>query len=1066
MIMRPFYTLSFFCFCCFMSNCGADLPEVVLAEMDHLPLRVDFNQHIRPILSDRCWSCHGPDEEARKADLRLDTEEGAFAALASGDGYALVAKHPNRSKVLARMISDDPEQVMPPPESKMTVSPKEIALIARWVEQGAEWKEHWAFLPVNEPEVPTNPEGYTARNEIDHFLNTRLKLEGLSANAPADSERLLRRLYLDLTGLPPSPEEMDAWLADPSDESYLTTVDKLLQTDAHAERLTMEWLDLARYADSHGMHADGWRLSWPYRDWVIKAFRQNMPFDQFVKEQIAGDLLPESGQDQKVASAFNRMHPMTAEGGVIGEEMRLTYVFDRVNTVATGLLGLTMDCSRCHDHKFDPLSQAEYYGFSAFFNNFHELGMIGDDGNYGPYLLLTDSTTAPLLAEYDRKLDELQEARRKLAVSEEDLKAFLDKESVKPPRPDIHLPLESAKEIKGGQHIDGISWATKEWQLVQDTQRGKVAEFDHPYDDLYFDEGLGVTRTAEPISISLWVNTSKRDSSLTQTILGTAGAKNEGWQGMDFYLDESNRLNFRMIKVLPDDALHTRTTDSLEINRWYHLAFSYDGSGTADGVKLYIDGQQPAQHTVLDKLRGQSYPFNHAAWRKIKARKLRLGQAYREFTGENGIFLGRMDDVQIFNRALTPLEVARIKDPAYSPDRAVAKEHLLQRSPDHQQLLSEQRALKSRQIAITDTLGRMMTSLEMERPRATYVLDRGAYDAPRQRVLPSTPNSVLPFPEGFPKNRLGLANWMFLPEHPLTARVAVNRYWQLVFGQGLVDTPHDFGSQGALPSHPELLDYLAASFRDGGWNVRSLLRDLVLTEAYRRNSSVLPEVREKDPDNRLLASGPTSRMPAEMIRDNALAASGLMVPRVGGPSVRPYQPKGLWIQANSFSAKLLHYVPDTGEGQYRRSLYTFIKRTAPPPFMTNFDATGRDVCLVKRSKTNTPLQALNLLNDPQFVEAARVLAQRVQQEVSEEEEQLAQAFRLVSGRRARPEELSVIQALYEDEFRRFTSAPDLVDSLLTVGNYPIPEDLFSPKTAALTSVGNVLFSFDEAYVKR
>ncbi len=1064
--MRPFHVLLLVSLGCLLSNCGADLPDVVLAEMDHLPARVDFNQHIRPILSDRCWSCHGPDEEARQAELRLDTEEGAFAALASGNGYAFVGKHPNRSKVIARMISDKPEEVMPPPESKMTVSPKEIALIARWVEQGAEWKEHWAFLPISQPEVPSNPEGYTARNNIDHFLNARLKLEGLSANESADKERLLRRLYLDLTGLPPSPEAMDAWLENPSNEQYTITVDKLLQTDAHAERLTMEWLDLARYADSHGMHADGWRLSWPYRDWVIKAFRQNMPFDQFVREQVAGDLLPESGQEQKIASAFNRMHPMTAEGGVIGEEMRLTYVFDRVNTVATGLLGLTMDCSRCHDHKFDPLSQAEYYGFSAFFNNFHELGMIGDDGNFGPYLLLTDSTTAPLLAEYDRELDELQAERSQLAVSEEALKGFLAGESVRQPKPDIHLPLEKAKPTKDGQHIDGLSWATKEWQLVQDSERGVVGEFNHPYDDLYFDEGLGVTGTAEPISISLWVKTTKRDSTLTQTILGTAGAKNEGWQGMDFYLDESNRLNFRMIKILPDDALHIRTMDSLEINRWHHLAVSYDGSGTATGAKLYINGRQPEQHTVLDKLRGQSYPVNHAAWRNIKARKLRLGQAYRAFTGENGIFLGRMDDVQIFHRALTPLEIAKLKEPSYSPDQAVAKDHLLRSLPDYQRLLSEQQAVKSRQVAISDTLLRLMTSVEMDRPRATFVLDRGAYDAPQQQVLPTTPNSVLPFPEDFPKNRLGLANWMFLPEHPLTARVAVNRYWQMIFGQGLVDTPHDFGSQGALPSHPELLDHLATSFRDGGWNIRALLRDLVMTEAYRRNSSTLPEVREKDPNNTLLASGPTSRMPAEMIRDNALAASGLMIPTVGGASVRPYQPKGLWIQANSFSAKLLHYVPDTDDGQYRRSMYTFIKRTAPPPFMTNFDATGRDVCLVKRSKTNTPLQALNLLNDPQFVEAARVLAQRVQQEASGEEQQLGQAFRLVSGRKARPEELGVIKELYEEELQRFTTMPALVDSLLTIGSSPVPEGLYSAKTAALTSVGNVLFSFDEAYVKR
>ncbi|MEL7161260.1 MAG: DUF1549 domain-containing protein, partial [Bacteroidota bacterium] len=383
-----FFVLVFYCV-----SCGADLPDAVEAEFASLPARVDFNQHIRPILSDRCWSCHGPDAGSRQAGLRLDTEEGAFATLESGQ-RAIVPGKPGASEAIARMISDDPELVMPVPESNRSVSPREIALLSRWIEQGAEWKAHWAFLPISAPAAaPNNPIGYPAENEIDHYVNERLRQAGLPANERADPERLLRRLHLDLTGLPPSPAQMDAWLADPTDEHYAKIVDDLLTTDAHAERLTMEWLDLARYADSHGMHADGYRLSYPYRDWLLQAHKANKPFDAFVREQLAGDLLPDADQDTRIASAFNRMHPMTAEGGVIGEEMRLNYVFDRVNTVATGLLGLTMDCSRCHDHKFDPISQAEYYGFSAFFNNFNELGMIGDDGNFGPYLLLTDSTT-------------------------------------------------------------------------------------------------------------------------------------------------------------------------------------------------------------------------------------------------------------------------------------------------------------------------------------------------------------------------------------------------------------------------------------------------------------------------------------------------------------------------------------------------------------------------------------------------------------------------------------------------------------------------------------------------
>ncbi|MEM9258073.1 MAG: DUF1549 domain-containing protein, partial [Bacteroidota bacterium] len=602
--------------------CGADLPEEVELAYAKLPDQVDFNQHIRPILSDRCWSCHGPDEETRQAGLRLDTEEGAFAQLASG-ARAFVPGKPGASEAIARMISNDPELVMPVPESKMTVSAKEIALIAKWVDQGAEWKEHWAFLPITAPAAAPNPTGYPAANSIDHFINERLRQEGLPANERADNERRLRRLYLDLTGLPPSPNDMDAWLANPSEEAYVTIVDTLLATNAHAERLTMEWLDLARYADSHGMHADGWRLAWPYRDWVIQAFKENKPFDEFVREQVAGDLLPDSKQDQLIASAFNRMHPMTAEGGVISEEMRLTYVFDRVNTVATGLLGLTMDCSRCHDHKFDPLSQAEYYGFSAFFNNFNELGMTGDDGNYGPYMLLADQETRQQLNAYEEQLKTLEQERAAVAVKAEDLAQFLAQENTKPPRPDYSLPGEKIKKSKDGNgyRVDQHAWATNGFTLAEDIARGKVLEFDHAFDDLFFDESIGARTATEPFSASLFLKTTKRDSSLTQTILGNAGAKNQAWQGSEFYLDEENRLNVRMIKIMPDDALHVRTQDSLKTNTWYQVAFTYNGSGTAAGLQLYVDGKAPAQHILLDNLRGESYPTNHAPWMKVKARK-------------------------------------------------------------------------------------------------------------------------------------------------------------------------------------------------------------------------------------------------------------------------------------------------------------------------------------------------------------------------------------------------------------------------------------------------------------
>lgn len=1064
--MPHFYLAVLFSLALLLAACTPDLPADVQQAYAALPERVDFNQHIRPILSDRCWSCHGPDAAARQANLRLDTEQGAFGALHAGAGFAFKPGSVGKSDAIRRLLSDDPEVVMPTPESKMTVSPREIALIIKWVEQGAEWKDHWAFLPIADPAVPGNPGGFAAANEIDHFVNARLSQNNLAPAGRAPHERLLRRLYLDLTGLPPSPEQLDAWLANPSDAHYARIADELLASEAHAERLATEWLDLARYADSHGLHADGYRTSWPYRDWVINALHVNMPFDEFVRMQVAGDLYLEANTQTRIASAFNRMHPMTAEGGVIGEEMRLSYVFDRVNTVATGILGLTMDCSRCHDHKFDPISQSEYYGFSAFFNNFNELGMIGDDGDFGPYMLLPSPETQRTLSEYDFRINELDAERAAVAIDAAGLEAFLQRSGTTAPAPDDHLPLDKAVRSSDGRRIDRFAWSTADLEIVNDQERGPVAAFDHPYDDIFLDQGHGHYGATDAFSASIWLKTTKRDSSKEQSIMGTTGDKNQAWRGHDLYLDSENRLNFRLIRVWPDDALHVRTTDSLTTDTWHQVGFTYDGTGMAKGIRLYVNGEMPDQHVMVDKLLGDTYPGNAAQRAQGVGRKLRLGQAYRAFTGENGIFKGYLDDLRLWDRALTVTEMLRVVKPAAKPDRNAASQHLLASHPDYARATATLRTVKQEQLAMQDTLLRLMVSEEMEQPRRTFRLDRGAYDAPQEEVFPTTPGEILPFPEHFPANRLGLVEWMFLPENPLTARVAVNRYWQLIFGQGIVSTPHDFGSQGALPSHPELLDYLATRFRNSSWDIRVLLRDMVLSEAYRRDSRARPEQRELDPGNQLLARGPSGRLPAEMIRDNALAAAGLLVRKTGGPSVRPYQPDGLWIQANNFSQALLRYRPDSGEKLYRRSMYTFIKRTAPPPFMTNFDASGRDVCAVTRSTTNTPLQALNLLNDPQFVEAARVLAQRVQGEVAAPDEQLARAFRLVAGRTARQEEVAVLQSLYAEELSRFTADPAAADSLLSVGEYPFPESLDRTRTAALASVGNMLLSFDEAYVKR
>ena len=1051
-----------------LTACGPNLPEAVEAEFATLPEQVDFNQHIRPILSDRCWSCHGPDAGSRQAGLRLDDEVAAFATLESGK-TAFAAGKPGSSEAILRMISEDPNVVMPTPESHMTVTPREIALITRWVEQGAEWKDHWAFLPIEDAEVPANPEGMPAANNIDNFINERLRQEGLTPNDRADNERLLRRVYLDLTGLPPTPAQMDTWLAAPTDANYTLLVDSLLGTRAHAERMTMNWLDLARYADSHGMHADGARLSYPYRDWVIEAFYQNKTYDEFVTEQLAGDLLDQPTQDQLIASGFNRMHPQTAEGGAIDEEMRLTYVFDRVNTVATGLLGLTMDCSRCHDHKFDPLSQSEYYSFSAFFNNFRELGMTADDGNFGPTILLADDSTQYQLHLLKQDIERLTDERRQVAITKDELASFLANPSVTAPRPAQQLNFERLQKGDNERNLDGAARATAEVRLVNDQQRGgKVIEFDHPYDDVFFPEGAWQKHATEPASAGVWIKTTKRDSSLTQSIINVAGEKAELWHGTDFYLDGKNRLNIRLVKTLPDELIHVQTEEELATDRWYHVGFTYNGTGTAAGLRLYVDGVAPAQRTVHDFLRGEIYPtlLPHKTWLPYKVYPARVGQSYRTQTGENGVFLGYMDDLRLYDEALTPAQMWQVADRSGAVPKDALEEHLLTRQPQYVDALNKLRDVKTRQLAIQDTLPRFMVSQDIPGIRKTYRLDRGAYDAPAEEVLPTTPKAVLAFNENLPKNRLGLSTWIFDPANPLTARVAVNRYWQLIFGRGLTETPHDLGSQGALPTHPALLDYLATNFRDGGWDLRALIREMVLSDTYRRDSRLNDELRQKDAGNLFLAAGPSSRMPAEMIRDNALAASGLLNKKVGGNSVKPYQPEHLWFEALNFSQDLMHFKQDHGEDLYRRSMYTFIRRTQTPPFMANFDATGRDVCIVKRSQTNTPLQALNLLNDPQFVETARVLAQRVQVEADDTDKQLARAFRLVTGRVAKDKEVAVLKDLYQDELQRFQSQPAAVDSLLSIGEFPVAANLDRPRTAALTSVGNVLFSFDEAYVKR
>ncbi len=737
-----------------------------------LPEVVDFNFHVKPILSDRCFKCHGPDANTREADLRFDTKEGAFAALGENkDHYAIVAGDVKKSTLIERIYNSDPDDMMPPPESNLSLNEYEKAILKKWIKQGAEWKTHWSFLPLEKPHLPKVKNAAWVRNEIDHFILARLEQEGLPPSEEAKKEQLLRRVTFDLTGLPPTLTELKKFLNNSNPDAYEKAVDRLLASDAYAENMTAKWLDLARYADTHGYQDDLERIMWPWRDWVIHAFKTNMPYDQFVTWQLAGDLLPNPTKEQLIATAFNRNHKITQEGGVIDEEYRVEYVADRTQTFGTAFLGTSFECARCHDHKYDPISQKDFYSLFAFFNNIPEKGLIP---KYGAI-----------------------------------------------PEPAIKLTSEEVEQ--------------------------------------------------------------------TLTFINNADT----------------------LKEIP-----------------------------------------------------------------------------------------------------------------------------------------------------------LMVMQEMDKPRQAHILKRGAYDKPTDPVEPATPESIMAFPESFPKNRLGLAEWLFSENNGIPARVMANRLWQQCFGKGIVATSYDFGNQGSLPTHPALLDHLAIKLRDNGWDIKATLKYIVMSATYRQSAKANLKLTKRDPENLLLAHAPRLRLTAEQIRDHALAISGLLVEEVGGPSVKPYQPEGLWAEKiGGGGGSTAKYEQDKGKKLYRRSLYTFWKRTVPPPSMMTFDAVSRDFCMVKRETTSTPLQALIMLNDPQIVEAARVLSYRAIEEKSDLEKRIAFMFELATSRTPEAEELEKLMVYFKEELNRFSKNEKEVEAFLNIGEFEQKDLLEKPEMAAYAVVANAIFNLDETITR-
>jgi hypothetical protein len=1096
--------------------CETKLPEEFQQANMNLPETVDYNFHIKPILANKCYNCHGPDANTRKANLRLDVEEQAFAILSSGNS-AFTKGSLRNSEVIHRLLSNDPEIQMPPPDSKLQISSEEIALIAKWIEQGAEWKTHWAYQKVNKPKLPeVNTEG--SGNAIDYFIEAERSRRGLKPNAQADKERLLRRVTMDLTGLPPTIEAMDAFLVDNSDDAYEKVVDKLLASTAHAERLAMDWLDIARYSDSHGVSFDGYRNMWPYRDWVIKAFGANMPFDQFITKQVAGDLLPNATEQDLLATAFYRMNPMEASQGSIEEEYRVEYVAERTATTGTAFLGLTVGCARCHDHKFDAISHKEYYQISAFFNNVAELGLGPRDLNRPPTIILfddaaqkeLDALNEQLSAKYESKsksdlaslvsyvnnlestasnglvgyypFDALEKIKRKEKINflakefiatkkkeaEEEAKAELAKASKE------EQAKAAAKKKKKKKKQEKIEW--EELQIVDATDgveatlgvtvattgvKGNSLSFDSDYDYVSLTK-LPIFDFYDDFSASLYVKPKAHVLSKTKTLLTSSTSYSSFFRGWEFSMDSLNRLSLRLIHRMPDNYIEVVSESAVAFDEWSQVAFSYAGMGKATDITIYINGKAQKTTVLKDELTRTIKPF-HDYFSKEDSVPVRLGKSYREYTGDVGIYMGLMDEVKIFSRSLSSLEMAQLAN--IKATDAMYASHKEQSSTTYQEKRNSMQHLLKNRAELLEKGEEVMVMGDAQEKRQTYILSMGLYDQYLEPVEPGGIDAVIPYPADYPKNRLGLAQWLTNKDNPLTARVTINRYWQMIYGVGLVKTTEDFGIQGALPSHPELLDWLAAEFIDSGWDVKHMLKLMVMSNTYKQSSKIEKYAYEIDPENKYFARSNSYRLPAEMIRDNALAVSGLLEKEVGGKSVKPYQPEGLWKEL-VFSHKLSEYKQDTASSLYRRSMYTFSRRFSPPPFMANFDAPNREICITRRVNTNTPLQALNLLNDPQFIETSRVLSERAQKNFDTVEEQLSYSFRLSTGVKPSDYLMNAMKEQYTSALLHFQKNPEKADSLLAIGDMPFDIKLDKNKTAALAMVTSTIFNFDETYMKR
>jgi hypothetical protein len=1149
---------------------------------------IEFNRDIRPILSDNCFACHGPDEKARKAKLRFDLKEEAFKPAKSGD-LAIVPEHPEKSSLLARITAKDEDDRMPPAKSgKKPLTPAQVELLTRWIKGGAVWQEHWAFQKPQRPAVPQVKEKKWPKNPIDNFVAARLEKEKLKPSPEAEKTTLLRRASLDTTGLPPTPAEIDAFLADKSPQAYEKVVDRLLASPRYGEHEARYWMDAARYADSHGFHIDSERSIWKYREYVINAFNTNKPFNEFTIEQLAGDLLPEATPEQKIGSGFVRCNMSTGEGGAIVEEYQAKYTFDRVETMSTVWLGLTMTCARCHTHKYDPIQHKEYYSLFSFFNNLNESVMDGNKPNPDPFMKLPSpeqstrqtQLKAAIMKGEDKMKEPMPELDAKQPVWEAKWRGKLSEgwsvlkpesvastngtkfkvlddasvlaEGENPPK-DIHevkiplaagtlaalrletLPLDTLPAKSAARADDGAFRLSEfEAEVVYpgtNTKPTKIkfttAIADSAKDasdaakaidakaetgwqaDAVTEPHAALFLPADPIAVKSNATlkvTLKYEASTSKRAIGhfrlsaatnpelvdlLAPPKPEPWQVVGPFKTESTQQGFTNVfepetkvdlkKAYPgvreeikwaakpdfvDGKQNVLVADLHGVHGAYYLyrtvkmpsARKLDVSVDADDLfKLWVNGKLVAERGTKADV-ATKVPVNLQQGENKILLKIVTTQGAAYFT-----FKTDLDDAETIPADTAALFAATKK---FTPEQE-KKVRIVYRklnSPEFKKTFDDVEKWTEENNNIEKSIPTTLVAREMEKPRDTFMLIRGEYDKKGEKVSPGLPSILPPLPAGAPTNRLGLAKWLVDTNHPLTTRVTVNRFWQQLFGVGLVKTTEDFGVQGDQPSHPELLDWLATEFMQSGWDVKHMMRLMLTSATYRQSSKITPELLAKDPENRLLARGARFRVDAEVVRDIALDVSGLLVEKRGGKSVKPYEPPGLW-EAVSFNNSQ-KYVPDKGEATYRRALYTHWKRQSPPPNLMIFDAPTREYCVVRRPRTNTPLQALALLNDPQFVEASRAFGQRMILEGGKDaESRLAYGFRLATSRRPSKDEVKVLSDVLKDQLTTYRKDKESAAKLLKVGEFKPSDSVDQSELAAYATVASMMLNLDETITK-